>query len=65
MSSYVQAAYGYLQNDGTFSDGFMGLNHQLLTIFNLHDFGQPARDIAGFVRGVNAYLYGHPLALAV
>jgi hypothetical protein len=65
VSTYVRSAYGYLQNDGTFSDGFMGLNHQLLTIFNLHDFGQPATDIAGFVRGVNAYLYGHPLALAV
>jgi hypothetical protein len=64
-SGYVQAAYGYLRNDGTFSDGFIGLNHQLLTIFNLHDFGRPAGDVAGFVRGVNAYLYGHPLALAV
>jgi hypothetical protein len=43
----------------------MGLNHQVLTIFNLHDFGQPTRDIAGFVRDVNVYLYGSPLALAV
>ena len=60
-----RSAYGYLKNDGTFTDGFIGLNHQLLTIFNLHDFGQPTADIAGFVRGVNAYLYGHPLALAV
>ena len=65
VSSYVQAAYGYLKNDGTFTDGFIGLNHQLLTIFNLHDFGQPTADIAAFVRGVNAYLYGHPSALAV
>ena len=65
VSSYVQTAYGYLKGDGTFSDGFIGLNHQLLTIFNLHDFGRPTTDIAGFVREVNAYLYGHPLALAV
>ncbi len=65
VSSYVQTAYGYLKSDGSFTDGFIGLNHQLLTIFNLHDFGQPTADIAGFVRGVNAYLYGHPLALAV
>ncbi|HEY7139458.1 MAG TPA: hypothetical protein VIE44_05145 [Methylomirabilota bacterium] len=65
VSGYVQASYGYLQNDGRFTDGFIGLNHQLLTIFSLHDFGQPAGDIPGFVRGVNAYLYGHPVALAV
>jgi hypothetical protein len=65
VSSYVQAAYGYLKNDGTFTDGFIGLNHRLLSISNLHDFGQPAADIAAFVRGVNAYLYGHPVALAV
>ena len=39
------------EDDGTFSDGFIGLNHQLLTIFNLHDFGRPTADIAGFVRG--------------
>jgi hypothetical protein len=65
VSSYVRSAYGYLKDDGTFSDGFLGLNHQLLTIFNLHDFGRPTADIAGFVGSVNAYLYGHPLALAV
>jgi len=65
VSGYVRSAYGYLRDDGTFSDGFIGLNHQVLTIFNLHDFGRPAGDIAGFVRGVNAYLYGNPLALAV
>jgi hypothetical protein len=65
VSSYVQAAYGYLKNDGAFTDGFIGLNHQLLTIFNLHDFGQPTADVAAFVRGVNTYLYGHPAALAV
>jgi hypothetical protein len=65
VSSYIQAAYGYLKNDGAFTDGFIGLNHQLLTIFNLHDFGQPTADVAAFVRGVNAYLYGHPAALAV
>jgi hypothetical protein len=65
VSSYAREAYGHLQDDGTFSDGFMGLNHQVLTIFNLHDFGRPTRDVAGFVRDVNAYLYGNPLALAV
>ncbi len=65
VSSYVQAAYGYLRTDGTFTDGFIGLNHQLLTVFNLHDFGRPTADIAAFVRGVNAYLYGQPVALAV
>jgi hypothetical protein len=65
VSGYAREAYGYLRNDGTFSDGFMGLNHQVLTIFNLHDFGQPASDVGGFVREVNAYLYGHPVALAV
>ena len=65
VSGYARQAYGHLQDDGAFSDGFMGLNHQVLTIFNLHDFGQPTRDIAGFVRDVNAYLYGNPLALAV
>ena len=65
VSRYVQAAYGYLTNDGTFTDGFIGLNHQLLTIFSLHDFGQPGADISAFVRGVNAYLYGHPVALSV
>ena len=65
VSSYARQAYGHLQSDGTFSDGFMAMNHQVLTIFRLHDFGQPTRDIAGFVSGVNAYLYGNPLALAV
>ena len=65
VSGYARQAYGHLQDDGAFSDGFMGLNHQVLTIFNLHDFGQPTRDIAGFVRDVNVYLYGSPLALAV
>src|SRR5262249_17970809 len=33
--------------------------------FNLHDFGQPTAGIAAFVRDVNAYLYGNPVALAV
>jgi len=65
VSRYVQDAYGYLRTDGTFTEGFIGLNHQLLTTFNLHDFGQPTADVATFVRDVNAYLYGHPVALAV
>jgi hypothetical protein len=65
VSSGVQAAYGYLRTDGTFTDGFIGLNYQLLTMLNLHDFGQPTAGIAAFVGDVNAYLYGHPVALAV
>jgi hypothetical protein len=65
VSSYVQAAYGYVKDDGTFTGGFIGLNHQLLTMFNLHDFGRPTAGVAAFVRDVNAYLYGHPVALAV
>lgn len=65
VSSGVQGAYGYLRTDGTFTDGFIGLNYQLLTMLNLHDFGQPTAGIAAFVGDVNAYLYGHPVALAV
>ncbi len=64
-SEYVRNSYGYLKQDGSWASGFAGLNYQVMTVFDLHDFGNPAAGVAGFVSGVNDFIYQNPLALSV
>ena len=64
-TEYVKSSYGYLKNDGTFTDGFISLNYHIMSIFNLHDFGHPDVDFQKFIDGINAFLFSNPLALAI
>ncbi len=65
VSKYVKDSYGYLNIDGTWANGFAGLNYQIMTAFNLHDFGKPGADVSRFVSGINDFIYHEPLALSV
>lgn len=64
-TEYVKSSYGYLKSDGTWADGFVSLNYQIMSIFSLHDFGKPGIDFQQFVDGINSFLFSNPLALAV
>ncbi len=64
-TDYVMNSYGHLKNDGSFSDGFISLNHHILSVFNLHDFGKPTVNFQQFVDGFNNYLFQNPLSLSI
>ncbi|HAP01944.1 MAG TPA: hypothetical protein DCQ93_08485, partial [Bacteroidetes bacterium] len=64
-TEYVKSSYGYLKNDGSFTDGFISLNYHIMNIFSLHDFGHPDVDYQKFIDGVNSFLFSSPLALAI
>jgi hypothetical protein len=65
VSDYVKSSYGYLKNDGSFTDGFISLNHYIFSAFKLHDFGKPTVPFTQYVQGVNDYLYHNSLALSI
>jgi len=65
VQDYVRSSYGYLKDNGSFTDGFIGLNHYIFTAFNLHDFGQPAAPFHDYVNNINDYIYHNPLALSI
>lgn len=62
IGEYVTNNYGYLKDDGNWTEGFAGLNYQIMAAFNLHDFGYPAISFSQFVTGVNDFIYHDPLA---
>lgn len=64
-TDYVKSSYGYLKSDGTWADGFISLNYQIMSIFSLHDFGKPGGNFQEFVDGINSFLFTNPLALGV
>ncbi|MFZ4794857.1 MAG: hypothetical protein ACOYLN_12070 [Blastocatellia bacterium] len=64
-TDYVKSSYGYLKSDGTWADGFISLNYQIMSIFRLHDFGKPGVSFDEFVAGINSFLFSNPIALAV
>ncbi|MGO8755311.1 MAG: hypothetical protein ACLQHK_08780 [Gallionellaceae bacterium] len=65
VSDYVKNSYGYLKDDGSWTNGLVALNYRIMTAFNLHDFGNPAASVSRFVSGVNDFIYHKPLALSV
>lgn len=63
---YVRKAYGYVDEKGSITEGFMSLNYMFLKIFNLHDFKPTNQnDFAGFIKDFNAFLFASPVALSV
>lgn len=64
-NEYIRNTYGYVNANGSFTDGFMLLNYNLLTGLNLHDFGQQTGTLTDFVAGINEFLYHNPVALSV
>jgi hypothetical protein len=65
VSDYVKSSYGYLKDDGSWTDGFISLNHYIFTAFGLHDFGRPVAPFAQYVGTINSFIYHNPLALSI
>ncbi len=67
ISGYVKSSYGYLKDDGNWTDGFISLNQYIFTAFNLHDFGKhpAAPPFTQYIATINNFIYHNPLALSI
>ena len=65
VSEYVKNSYGYVNNEGGFTDGFISLNETIRRVFNLHEFGSPDMSQEEFIKSVNNYFYSNKLMLSI
>jgi hypothetical protein len=66
VSEYVRNSFGYMTNEGSFSDGFVSLNYMFMKVFRIHDFDPRGySSLSNFVSEFNTFLYSNPLALSV
>lgn len=66
VSDYVRNSFGYMTNEGSFTDGFVSLNYMFMKVFHIHDFDPRGHSsLVSFVSEFNSFLYQNPLALSV
>jgi hypothetical protein len=65
VGNYVSNNYGMLQNNGSLTSPFLGVNFFFAKIFNFKGFTLPAASVSADALTVNTYLYHNPIALAL
>lgn len=66
VTDYVRNSFGFMTDEGSFSDGFVSLNYMFMKVFNLHDFDPRGHtSLQSFVQEFNSFLYGSSIALSV